>query len=195
MLLYVAGQTLSLPVSTLGNVIAGALFGLLQGGMTALLATMLGSTAAFLLARAIGVDALARWLPQRARAWQLQHAPGGQAEQAEEEEGSASRRMFFLCLHLRLSPLFPSWLTTIMSALLRAPLSTFWLTTLLGTPPNLYTHVSAGVAVATLGGEAVTKPGWKTLSALAALAVAALLPLLCQRRMRAMASQRLQRRE
>ena len=90
--IYVAAVVAAFPASIL-TIAAGAVFGLLPGALYAFVGALMGSTAAFLLARYAFRDLVARRLATRPRF--------GAVERAVSAEG---RRIVFL---LRLSPLVP----------------------------------------------------------------------------------------
>ncbi|WP_262028379.1 TVP38/TMEM64 family protein [Microvirga sp. Mcv34] len=125
---YVAGVTLSLPVSALLTTIGGYLFGWVLGGLAASVAATLGATGLFLIAR----TSLGESLLQKAGG-RIQALAAGFRKQA-----------FFYLLSLRLIPAVPFWLTNLAAAFFGMPARTFVLATQLGILPVSFAFAFAG---------------------------------------------------
>ena len=89
---YVVASVLLVPGSVL-TLLAGAVFGLALGVPVVFIAAVLGSSAAFAIARTLARDRVARWLARDARASAINDAVAGEGLK--------------VVLLLRLSPLFP----------------------------------------------------------------------------------------
>lgn len=129
---YVAVTALSLPVSTVLGLLAGALFGRWLGTAVVSVASTLGATLAFLISRYLLRD----WV--RARVG---------TRLAVVERGVERDGAFFL-FTLRLVPVFPFFLVNAAMGLTAMPAGTFaavsWAGMLLGT----FLYVNAGTALA-----------------------------------------------
>jgi uncharacterized membrane protein YdjX (TVP38/TMEM64 family) len=182
-LIYACVVALSIPGATLLTIVGGLLFGWLAGALAAITAATAGATVIFLAARTSLEKTLAR------RAGSLV---------TKIQEGFA-RDAFNYLLFLRLTPVFPFWLVNIAAALSGVRLKTFVGATILGIIPATFafSFVGSGLdsiieaqkfayeACLTQGGSTpcnfdlqvsrMVTP--KILLALAALGVAALIPI------------------
>ncbi|MFO0689634.1 MAG: TVP38/TMEM64 family protein [Myxococcota bacterium] len=142
-LVFVAGYAAAVVAFVPGSVLTlagGALFGLGRGVVYVFVAAVLGSTLAFLLARHVARDAVARRIEGDARFAAIDRAIG--------EEG---RRIVFL---LRLSPVFPFTLLNYALGLTRVRLVDY-LVASFGMLPGTILYVYAGK----VGGEVVAAAG------------------------------------
>lgn len=141
---FVAGYALATVAFIPGTVLTlagGALFGLVEGTIYVLLGAVLGSVAAFSLARYAARDAVTRWVDSDARFAAI--------DRAIEREG---RRIVFL---LRLSPVFPFNLLNYALGLTRARLVDYILASagmLPGTLLYVYSGKIAGDVAVLAGG-------------------------------------------
>lgn len=149
-LLYVAATVLLLPavVLTLG---AGAVFGVVQGSLLVSVGATLGATGAFLIARYVARDAVARRVAGKARL--------GAIDVAVARDG------WKLVLLTRLSPAFPFVLLNYVFGLTRVSLGDYVLASWLGMMPGiaLYTYIGSlvgDVAAAAAGGRARSAWEW-----------------------------------
>jgi uncharacterized membrane protein YdjX (TVP38/TMEM64 family) len=160
----------SLPVSLLMAAASGFLFGVQLGAVLSMAGTTLGSIALFFAARTAFYDFFrARSGPALARL----------------EDGFRRDGLSYL-VFLRIVPAFPSWLTTIVSALLGVRPKVFIVGTLLGIAPGCFVFAGIGADFGRLFriGQApdlgeIFQP--RTLLPLLGLAVLALLPVLYRR--------------
>jgi len=162
-LLYAAATVLFLPGSVL-TLLGGALFGPLLGTVVNLGGATLGATLAFLVARYLGGD----WVARRA---------GGMAKRVlDGVEAEGWRFVAFV----RLVPLFPFNLLNYALGLTRIPLGQYVLASLVAMAPAAaaYTYLGYLGREAASGAEGLAG---KVLLALALLAVAAFLPRLVAR--------------
>lgn len=169
-IVFVAGYAAAVVAFVPGSLLTlagGALFGLVEGVIYVFAAAVIGSTAAFLLARSIAREAVSRRIEGDARFGAIDRAVG--------EEG---RKIVFL---LRLSPVFPFNLLNYALGLTRVRLADY-LVASLGMLPGtiLYVYVGKlGGDVAAAAGGARTERGlaeWTLLAVgLVATAVVTLL--------------------
>jgi uncharacterized membrane protein YdjX (TVP38/TMEM64 family) len=157
---YAVAATLLLPAApfTIG---AGLLFGPVLGTATALVGATVGATGAFLLGRVLGRGAVERFAGQRVAAL----------------DRYLSRRGFVAVLIVRLVPLFPFNLISVVAGVTGIPVREYVLATAVGIIPGT-------VAYAALGGtiENPTSPAF--LGALAIFALVTLAAGAASRRLR-----------
>ncbi|MBU1329302.1 MAG: FAD-dependent oxidoreductase [Gammaproteobacteria bacterium] len=127
-LAYVAVTALSLPGAALMTLLAGALFGLLEGFVLVSFASTLGATLAMLSSRFLLRD----WVQSRFG----QRLAGIDA--GIEREGA------FYLFALRLVPVFPFFLINLAMGLTRLPARTYWWVSQLGMLPGTLVYVNAG---------------------------------------------------
>src|SRR3989338_276641 len=125
---YVAVPALSPPGAGLMTLLAGALFGLLEGFVLVSFASTLGATLAMLSSRFLLRD----WVQSRFG----QRLAGIDA--GIEREGA------FYLFALRLVPLFPFFLINLARGLPRLPVRTYWWVSQLGMLPGTLVYVNAG---------------------------------------------------
>jgi uncharacterized membrane protein YdjX (TVP38/TMEM64 family) len=186
-LVYACAVALSIPGATLLTIMGGLLFGWLTGAIAAILAATAGATIIFLAARTSLEDALTR------RAGSL----------VNKIRDGFTRDAFNYLLFLRLTPVFPFWLVNIAAALAQVRLKTFVTATILGIIPAgfAFSFVGSGLDSlidsqmlaydACLARIPATPCSFdlsvsrmitpQILVALAALGVAALIPILAKR--------------
>ncbi|WP_439887058.1 FAD-dependent oxidoreductase [Pseudomonas sp. MBLB4123] len=158
---YVAVTALSLPGAALMTLLAGALFGLLQGFILVSFASTLGASLAMLSSRFVLRD----WVQGR-----FGRRLAG-IDAGIEREGP------FYLFALRLVPLFPFFLINLAMGLTRLPLRTFWWVSQVGMLPGTLVYVNAGRELGqleTLGG--ILSPGL-----LGAFVLLGLFPLLARK--------------
>ncbi|MET1079791.1 MAG: FAD-dependent oxidoreductase [Pseudomonas sp.] len=127
-LAYVAVTGLSLPGAALMTLLAGALFGLLQGFVLVSFASTLGATLAMLSSRYLLRDWVrGRFGPRLAG-----------IDAGVEREGA------FYLFALRLVPLFPFFLINLAMGLTRLPVRRYWWVSQLGMLPGTLVYVNAG---------------------------------------------------
>lgn len=157
-LIYVTATALSLPVNIPLAVIAGAVFGLVEGVMLVAVSITAGSTLALLASRFLFRDLVRRKLAGRL---------------AEVEAGLAREGGRYL-LALRLTPLVPYTAVNLLFALTGFPVGKFGLITLAGTAPAVFIYVNAGTQLNSFTSLSdILRPGLAV-----SLLLLALLPLL-----------------
>ena len=187
MLVYACAVALSIPGATLLTIVGGLLFGWLTGAIAAIIAATAGATLIFLAARTSLEEALTR------KAGSL----------VTRIRDGFTRDAFNYLLFLRLTPVFPFWLVNIAAALAQVRLKTFVAATILGIIPATlaFSFVGSGldsiIEAQKAAYEACLAQGGTTqcsfdlqasrlitpqiLVALAALGIAALIPVLAKR--------------
>ncbi|KEY58455.1 FAD-dependent oxidoreductase [Serratia sp. DD3] len=157
-LLYVLFTALSVPGAVLMTLLAGALFGLMQGTVLVSFASTLGATLAMLISRFLLRD----WVQRR-----FQHRLG------VIDKGIVQDGAFYL-FALRLVPVFPFFLINLAMGVTRLPAPTFWWVSQLGMLPGTLVYVNAGRELAQITSLAgIISPGL-----LGAFALLGLLPLI-----------------
>jgi len=160
-LAYVAVTGLSLPGAALMTLLAGALFGLLEGFLLVSFASTLGASLAMLSSRFLLRDWVQAKFGQRLKG----------IDQGVEREGA------FYLFALRLVPLFPFFLINLAMGLTRLPLRTYWWVSQVGMLPGTLVYVNAGRELGqldSLGG--ILSPGL-----LGAFVLLGIFPLLARR--------------
>jgi uncharacterized membrane protein YdjX (TVP38/TMEM64 family) len=184
--LYIGVVALSLPVGAYLTVIGGMLFGALLGGMAAVIGASIGAVVIFSIARSAFGEHLAR----RAGAT------------AEKIAAGFRKDAFSYLLFLRLIPVFPFWLVNLVSAAGGVGLVPFAVATVLGIMPATFAFafVGSGLDSVIVAQEASRRACLSSgrsdcpllfhtadaltpqlLTALAALGVLALVPVLVKR--------------
>ena len=160
--LYVVGTAISLPVTAILSVIAGMVFGRLAGVPLALLACTCGGTLAYLMSRYLLHD-----LVQRRFAVQMKVLNRG-----IESEGA----FYLFCL--RMVPIIPFWLLSLLAGVTPIGITPYFLATLLGMLPVILILVNFGAelgAVEQFSLAAIFTPGL-----LFSLTLLAVMPLLAR---------------
>lgn len=133
---YAIGTALALPGSVL-TIAGGAIFGFRLGALLNWSGAMLGATLAYLLARALGADALRRLLGHR----------------ADRLQALAGAHGFWAVLRLRLIPVVPFNLLNFAAGLARVPLRDYVAGTALGLVPAtlVYTYFADALLAGAAG--------------------------------------------
>lgn len=155
---YVVITALSLPGAAILTLLAGALFGLMEGLLIASFASTLGATFAMLAARFIFRDWVAVKFQDRLR----------RINDGMDKDGA--RYLF----SLRLVPAVPFFLINLAMGLTRIRVSTFFWVSQLGMLPGTLIYVNAGVQIGGLESAA----GILSIELIASLVLLALLPWL-----------------
>ena len=136
-LAFVLVSTALTPLMVPGPLLAGAsglLFGTLLGFPLSLLSAVLGASLAFLIARAVGGDAVERVAGRRVLA----------------AHTLVSRRGFSSILYARIAPGVPYSLVNYAAGLTRIPLATFAAATALGAAPRAFAYTALGGSLGNL---------------------------------------------
>ena len=142
--LYIAVTALSLPGAAVMTLAGGAFFGLLWGTLLVSLASTIGATTAFLIARLLFRDAVQRHFGANLRA---------------VNAGMARDGAFYL-FTLRLVPIFPFFVINLLVALTPIRALTFFLVSLIGMFPATVVYVNAGTQLGKLDSLAgILSPG------------------------------------
>ena len=130
-LLYVAVTGLSIPGAAIMTLIAGALFGVLNGTIIVSFASTMGATLAFLSARFVLRDWVQGKFGERLRA----------IDEGLEKDGA------FYLFTLRLIPVFPFFVINLLMGLTRIKTRTFFWVSQLGMLPATIVFVNAGTQI------------------------------------------------
>ncbi|KAB7627591.1 FAD-dependent oxidoreductase [Alkalilimnicola sp. S0819] len=136
--LYVLVTALSLPGATIMTLAGGAVFGLAAGSVLVSFASTLGAFLAFLIARGLLRETVARRFGARLEA----------VDRGVREDGA------FYLFTLRLVPIFPFFVVNLVMGLTAIRAWTYWWVSQLGMLPATLVYVNAGTQLA-----AVDSPG------------------------------------
>jgi pyruvate/2-oxoglutarate dehydrogenase complex dihydrolipoamide dehydrogenase (E3) component/uncharacterized membrane protein YdjX (TVP38/TMEM64 family) len=131
---YILVTALSLPGAAIMTLASGAIFGIVEGTILASIASSIGATLAFLMARFVLGDS-------------IQKRFGSQLKTINE--GVAKDGMFYL-LTLRLVPAFPFFVINLLMALTAIRTWTFYWVSQIGMLPGTIVYVNAGTQLASL---------------------------------------------
>lgn len=163
---FTVAVSLSLPLALILCLTGGFLFGALEAGVLASIASTLGGTAMFLVSRTAVGDLLGR-------------LAGPRIAKLREE---AANDAFALILTIRLIPMMPFWLINVGAALIGVPIRTFMVATALGVIPSCMIYASLGSGLGSLFDSGVKPTGAlllepQVLVPLGALCLLGVLPL------------------
>ncbi|WP_432453180.1 MULTISPECIES: FAD-dependent oxidoreductase [unclassified Agarivorans] len=170
-LLYVLVTAFSVPGAALLTLLAGALFGVVNGVILVSFASTIGASLAFIVARYLLRTSLERRYTHKLKG----------INQGIEKEGA------FYLLSLRLIPIFPFFLINLVMALTTLPLRTFYWASQVGMFPATLVYVNAGTELAKLDGLA----GILSPSLILAFSLLGLLPYISQALIKRYKQQRL----
>lgn len=143
-LLYAVTVALSFPGASFLTIAGGFLFGWFIAGLVTIFAATAGATVVFLAARSSFGNAL------KARAGPFI---------TRMSDGFRENAMSYL-LFLRLTPVFPFWLVNIAPAIFRVPLSTYFLSTLVGIIPGTFAFAFIGSGLdSVIAAQEAANPG------------------------------------
>ncbi|WP_220717991.1 FAD-dependent oxidoreductase [Agarivorans litoreus] len=132
--LYVFVTAFSIPGAALLTLLAGALFGVVNGVIMVSFASTIGASLAFIVARYLVRDSLEQRYAEKLKSI---------------NKGIAKEGAFYL-LSLRLIPVFPFFLINLVMALTKLPLKTFYWVSQIGMFPATVVYVNAGTELAKL---------------------------------------------
>jgi pyruvate/2-oxoglutarate dehydrogenase complex dihydrolipoamide dehydrogenase (E3) component/uncharacterized membrane protein YdjX (TVP38/TMEM64 family) len=142
--IYTAATALSIPGATILTLGAGAVFGLWRGLLIVSFASSLGATLAFLAARFLLRDFVARRFGDRLKT----------INQGMQRDGA------FYLFTLRLVPLFPFFLINLLMGLTAIGTRTFYWVSQIGMLPGTAVYVNAGTQLAQLSSvRGILSPG------------------------------------
>lgn len=145
--LYVLITASSVPGAAILTVAAGALFGLLEGGLLASFASSLGAGLAFLVSRYLLRDTLRSHFGER-----MKHFDAG-----------IEKDCAYYLLSMRLVPVIPFFLVNLLSGLTPMSFGKFYLVSQIGMLPGTLVFVYAGTQLASIKSLAdVLSPGLLT---------------------------------
>jgi len=132
LVLYVATAALSLPGATILTVAGGAMFGLLIGTILVSLASTVGATCAFLIARYL----VGGWVHQKL------------GDRLSAVNAGIEREGAFYLFALRVIPVFPFFVVNIAMALTKIRASQFFVVSQIGMLPASIVYVNVGTQLA-----------------------------------------------
>ncbi len=143
-LLYIAATALSLPGAAILTLVAGALFGLVWGTLLVSIASTIGATLAFLMARFLMRD----WVQQRF------------GEKIRTMNERVAKDGAFYLFTLRLVPLFPFFVINLAMGLTAIRAWTFFWVSQLGMLAGTAVYVNAGTQLAQIDSlQGILSPG------------------------------------
>jgi uncharacterized membrane protein YdjX (TVP38/TMEM64 family) len=165
---FVAGYALAVVALVPGSLLTitgGALFGLSRGVVIVFVAAVLGSTAAFLIARHAARDTIVT---------RIGGARGGVARVVAAIDAAAAQKSFLTVLLLRLSPVFPFNMLNYLLGVTSIPLRSYVLASI-GMLPGTFVFVYTGWLIGDVAAAAagVTRPRGAAHWLLLALGLAA----------------------
>lgn len=158
---YVLLTALSVPGAVVLTLIAGALFGVVEGTVLVSFASAIGATLAFLIARFLLRDAVQRRFGQRLAAF----------NRGVEREGA------FYLFALRLVPAFPFFMINLAMALTPMRAATFYWVSQLGMLAGTLVYVNAGTQL----GQIQSLSGVLSPGLIASFALLGLFPLIARK--------------
>ncbi len=159
-LLYIAATALSLPGAAILTLVAGALFGLIWGILLVSIASTIGATLAFLMARFLMRD----WVQQRF------------GEKIRTMNERVAKDGAFYLFTLRLVPLFPFFVINLAMGLTAIRAWTFFWVSQLGMLVGTAVYVNAGTQLAQIDSlQGILSPGL-----LASLVLLGIFPLIAK---------------
>uniref|UniRef100_A0ACD5W9B3 Uncharacterized protein n=2 Tax=Avena sativa TaxID=4498 RepID=A0ACD5W9B3_AVESA len=135
--IYIFMQTFMIPGTIFMSLLAGALFGVVKGGILVVFTATAGASSCYFLSKLIGRP-LVSWLwPERLRYFQ--------SEIAKRKD-----KMLNYMLFLRITPTLPNTFINMASPIVDIPFHIFFAATLVGLIPASYITVKAGRALGDL---------------------------------------------
>ncbi|KQK13562.1 uncharacterized membrane protein At4g09580 [Brachypodium distachyon] len=135
--IYIFMQTFMIPGTIFMSLLAGALFGVVKGGILVVFTATAGASSCYFLSKLIGRP-LVSWLwPERLRYFQ--------SEIAKRKE-----KLLNYMLFLRITPTLPNTFINMASPIVDIPFHIFFAATLIGLIPASYITVKAGRALGDL---------------------------------------------
>ena len=135
--LYIFLQAFAIPGPLLLSILAGALFGFVEGFITVCICATIGACCCYLLSETIGKSLVLNYFPQMLL-------------QFHQRISEHHHNLLWYLLFLRITPILPNWFINLASPLVGVPLSTFTLATLVGIMPGNVIHVNVGVTIASV---------------------------------------------
>ncbi|THU49040.1 hypothetical protein C4D60_Mb06t05390 [Musa balbisiana] len=130
-------QTFMIPGTIFLSLLAGALFGVIQGVILVVFSATSGASSCYFLSKLIGRPLVSWMWPEKLRFFQ--------AEIAKRRE-----RLLNYMLFLRITPSLPNTFINLASPIVDVPFCIFFLATLVGLVPASYITVRAGLALGDL---------------------------------------------
>lgn len=160
LIIYIASAALSLPIVVPLSLIAGAVFGLVEGVILVSFGSSIGASLAFLISRFIFRDTIEARFGDRLKP----------INDGIEKDGA------FYLFSLRLIPIFPFYIINLLMGLTKIRLWTFYWVSQIGMLIGTVVYVNAGTQIATLNSPS----GILSPALIASLALLGILPWLAK---------------
>ncbi|CAL0303080.1 unnamed protein product [Lupinus luteus] len=165
---YIFMQTFMIPGTIFLSLLAGALFGVVQGILLVVLNATAGASSCFFLSKLIGRPLISWLWPEKLRFFQ--------AEIAKRRD-----KLLNYMLFLRITPTLPNLFINLASPIVDIPFHIFFFATLIGLIPASYIAVRAGLALGDLK-SVKDLYDFKTLSVLFLIGFVSIVPTLLKRK-------------
>ncbi|RRT60434.1 hypothetical protein B296_00033892 [Ensete ventricosum] len=130
-------QTFMIPGTILMSLLAGALFGVLQGVALVVFAATAGASSCYFLSYLIGRPLVLLLWPDKLSFFQ-------------EQVAKRREKLLNYMLFLRVTPMLPNTFINVASPIVDVPYHIFFLATIIGLIPAAYVTVRAGIALGEL---------------------------------------------
>ncbi|KAF1884664.1 hypothetical protein Lal_00028548 [Lupinus albus] len=165
---YIFMQTFMIPGTIFLSLLAGALFGIVQGILLVVFNATAGASSCFFLSKLVGRPLISWLWPEKLRFFQ--------AEIAKRRD-----KLLNYMLFLRITPTLPNLFINLASPVVDIPFHIFFSATLIGLIPASYIAVRAGLALADLK-SVKDLYDFKTLSVLFLIGFVSIVPTLLKRK-------------
>ncbi|KAJ0989941.1 hypothetical protein J5N97_008297 [Dioscorea zingiberensis] len=136
-MVYIFMQTFMIPGTIFMSLLAGALFGVVQGVILVVFAATAGASSCYFLSKLIGKPLVYSLWPDKLSFFQAQVA-------------KRREKLLNYMLFLRVTPTLPNTFINVASPIVDVPYHIFFLATLIGLIPAAYVTVRAGLALGEL---------------------------------------------
>ncbi|KAK1273598.1 hypothetical protein QJS04_geneDACA012151 [Acorus gramineus] len=136
-IVYIFMQTFMIPGTIFMSLLAGALFGVVQGVALVVFAATAGASSCYFLSKLIGRPLVFSLWPDKLKFFQVQVA-------------KRRKKLLNYMLFLRVTPTLPNTFINMASPIVDVPYHTFFLATFIGLIPAAYVTVRAGLALGEL---------------------------------------------
>ncbi|XP_069756388.1 transmembrane protein 41B isoform X1 [Narcine bancroftii] len=167
---YIFLQTFAIPGSIFLSILSGFLYPFPLALFLVCLCSGLGASFCYMLSYLVGRPIVYKYLTEKATKW---------SQQVDKHRTHLINYIIFL----RITPFLPNWFINITSPVINVPLGVFFIGTFLGVAPPSFVAIKAGTTLyqLTTAGEAVS---WNSVFVLMFLAVASLLPVFFQNKLK-----------
>ena len=135
--MYIVLQSFAIPGPLILSILAGGLFGRVQGMIIVSLCATFGASMCYALSFYFGKGIIIRAYPLK-------------VVEANKKIQENRENLFFYLLFLRITPIVPNWLINLSSPIVGVPFLTFVSATFVGLMPANFIHINAGMTLATI---------------------------------------------